>query len=341
MHLSGYYQHPGRAARETARLSLYSQHFSLHLAAADTQFLLKDITLSDALGTIPLTITFADGGRFVPEDDAQLRQWVTQHQRLGWVHRLERNKRGVFATMLATLLMIVVTIWIVLPFASRQLALHIPDYVEQQVGRQTFQLLQRVGFQESQLPEARQRHVKRLFSDVLLASGLQDTTPPQLKLMHFPGVANALMLADGSVVITDELVKLAPDDDALAAVMLHELGHHRWRHPMRMLVRSSLVSLSFMWMTGDVSGIGDTLLQSAAFLHQLQFSRGMEREADNWAIVQMAAQGRSLTEMAKMYAVIQQAGERGSPGVKTPEWLSTHPDMPLRIEAIKKAAEGL
>ncbi|MBP2169547.1 Zn-dependent protease with chaperone function [Erwinia toletana] len=342
MHLSGYYQHPGRAAREAARLSLHPRHFSLHLAQTETQFLLKDITLSEALGAIPLTITFADGGRFVPDDDAQLQQWVTQHRRESWIHRLERNKRGVFATLLATLLLIVVYIWVLLPFASRHLALHIPGYVEQQVGYQTLQLLKQAGFHDSQLSDAQQQQVTQLFYRVLAASPeLDDTLLPQLKLMQTPGGPGAFMLADGTLIISDQLVRLAPGDDALASVMLHEMGHHRWRHPMRMLVRSSLVSLSYMWMTGDVSGIGDTLLQSAAFLNQMHFSRGMEREADNWAIAQMAAQGRSLTEMAKMYAVIQQEGERESHGGKLPEWLSTHPDMPLRIEAIKKAAEGV
>ena len=73
--------------------------------------------------------------------------------------------------------------------------------------------------------------------------------------------------------------------------MLHEMGHHAHRHPMRMLVRSSLVALTLMWMTGDVSGIGDTLLQSASFVNEMQFSRGMEREADAFAIAQMQRRG--------------------------------------------------
>ena len=76
---------------------------------------------------------------------------------------------------------------------------------------------------------------------------------------------------------------------------------------MRMLVRSSLVALTLMWMTGDVSGIGDTLLQSASFVNEMQFSRGMEREADAFAIAEMQRQGRSLAQMAAIYRALAQA----------------------------------
>lgn len=66
------------------------------------------------------------------------------------------------------------------------------------------------------------------------------------------------MLTNGTLIVSDELVRMANSDDAIAAVMLHEIGHHKYRYPMRMLVRSSLVSLSYLWLSGDVSGIGDT-----------------------------------------------------------------------------------
>lgn len=337
MHLSGYYQQPGRAAREAARLTLHSHHFALHIGESEQQFQLQDIELSDALGSIPLTITFADGGRFVPADDALLRQWVAQHKRVSWIHRLERNRRGVLAVLLATLVLIVLYIWVLLPWVSRHLAMHIPDYVEQQLGQQTQQLLSVSGFSASKLPAAEAQRIQRLFTQVAPETLKRDSLPPQLKLMQFPGGPNALMLADGTLIISDSLVELAKHDDALAAIMLHEMGHHHWRHPMRMLVRSSLVTLSYMWMTGDVSGIGDTLLQSAAFVDQMQFSRDMEREADQWAIAQMQAQGRSLEEMARIYGLIAQEGDRQEGGLALPQWLSTHPDMPHRIEAIKAA----
>jgi len=78
-------------------------------------------------------------------------------------------------------------------------------------------------------------------------------------------------------------------------------------------------------------------LQSAAFVNQMQFSRGMEREADEYAIAQMKAQGRSLAAMAEIYGQLEQAGEKESGGLSLPVWMSTHPDMPERIKEIKAA----
>ncbi len=139
-------------------------------------------------------------------------------------------------------------------------------------------------------------------------------------------------------VLSDELVTLSKNDDGLAAVMLHEMGHHAYRHPMRMLVRSSLVALTLMWMTGDVSGIGDTLLQSASFVNEMQFSRGMEREADAFAIAEMQRQGRSLAEMAAIYRALAQAPEREkTDDWALPAWLSTHPAMQERLDAVNEA----
>ena len=335
LQLNGYYQYPGRAAREAARLTLGERHLTLEQGGQQQIQLLSAVKVSAALGTIPLTLTFADGGRFVPQDDAAFRQWWQQRHRPGLVHRLEQHRRGVGLMLLATLAAIALYVWVILPAVSSVLARHIPSYVERQVGQQTFTLLQNSGFSSGQLTPGQLKRMQGLFAATVPAEMKDDPTPLRLKVIHFSGGPNAFMLTDGTLIISDELVQMAKSDDALAAVMLHEIGHHAYRHPMRMLVRSSLVSLSYLWLIGDVSGIGDTLLQSAAFVNQLQFSRSMEREADEYAVAQMKAQGRSLAAMVQIYQQLAQSGEKVSGGLSLPEWMSTHPDMPARIRAIK------
>lgn len=337
LQLDGFYQYPGRAARELARLTLNDRHLTLMQDGHQQVLLLKEVQVSDALGTIPLTLTFPDGGRFVPQSDAQFRQWWQQRHRPGLVHRLERYRRGVALTLLATLASIALWLWVILPAASDLLARNLPDVVARQVGQQTQTLLRHGGFSEVTLPPAERQRLQQLFSRAIPPELRDGTLPLQLKVMHFDGGANAFMLADGTLIVSDDLLKLAKSDDALVAVMLHEMGHHHHRHPLQMLVRSSLVTLGYMWLTGDVSGIGDTILQSAAFVDQMQFSRGMEREADEYAIAQMQAQGRSLAEMQAIYTRLQQEGDRQSHGLQLPEWISSHPDMPERIKAIQDA----
>ncbi|MFG1174041.1 M48 family metallopeptidase [Erwiniaceae bacterium CAU 1747] len=337
MQLNGYYQFPGRAAREAARLTLNQRHLVLDCNEQRQIALLNAITVTDALGTIPLTLTFADGGRFVPEDDAAFRQWWQQQRRPGLVHRLEQHGRGVLLTLLATLAAIAFYFWVILPAASRILAEHIPAYIERQIGQHTFTLLEHSGFSSSRLTPEQQQRVNRLFSEAILPELKEAPTPLRLKVLHFSGGANAFMLADGTLIVSDDLVRMAKSDDALMAVMLHEAGHHEYRHVMRMLVRSSLVSLSYLWLTGDVSGIGDTLLHSAAFVDQMKFSRSMEREADAYAVAQMKAQGRSLADMVAVYRQLEQSAQKEGGGINLPEWMNTHPDMPARIKAIQAA----
>ncbi|CNI43176.1 M48 family metallopeptidase [Yersinia pekkanenii] len=342
MILQGYYQCPGRATREVARLLLNDLGDNVTLLRDGKQHFisLSQLSVSDSLGTIPLNLTFPDGGRFVPTDDALFRQWLYQRRSPGLVHRLERHKRGVLLALLMTIMLILAYIYVLLPWASSEIALRIPTVAEQKLGEHSFKLLQHSGFKPSQLPAERQQAIQQLFVQVMPVQMQQERTPPKLILMTAPMTANAFMLPDGTMVLSDDLIKLTTSDDALAAVMLHEMGHHAYRHSMRMLVRSSLVALTLMWMTGDVNGIGDTLLQSASFVHEMQFSRAIEREADSWAIAEMQHEGRSLSAMEDIYHRLQQVA---MPGAETridmTEWLSTHPDMQDRLEAIRAAKE--
>ncbi len=139
MILEGAYQLPGRAAREAARLLVNESGEGVTLQRQDEQryIPLTDITVSAALGNIPLTLTFKGGGRFVPDDDAAFRRWFYQRRSPGWVHRLERHKRGVALALLMTLLAVVAYVYVVLPWASSEIAMRIPTSVEQTLGKHT------------------------------------------------------------------------------------------------------------------------------------------------------------------------------------------------------------
>lgn len=335
--LSGFYQYPGRAAREAARLTLHDGAVTLHRDSGDETYPLAALRVSEALGDIPLSLTFADGGRFAPGDDKTFRQWYFRHRRPGLVHRLEQHKRGVVAMLFATVLVGVFYVWVLLPWLSGVIASQLPVSIEQQLGRYSATYLEEQGLTESKLSTARQQQLQTLFRAVIPAD-MREQTGLRLRIMHFPLGANALMLPDGTMMLSDQLVRLAKSDDALAAVMLHEIGHYRYRHSMQMVVRSSLISITMMWVMGDVSGIGDTLLQSAVLVNELRFSRRMESEADRFALEEMQRQGRPLSAMLQIFTAL---GEQGKDDEKwaIPDWLSTHPAMQERLETIRNAAQ--
>ncbi|WP_318385518.1 M48 family metallopeptidase [Enterobacter sp.] len=335
--LTGFYQYPGRAAREVAQLTLHDAAVTLHVDAGSQTWPLAELTVSDALGDIPLSLTFADGGRFVPADDSLFRQWYFRHRRPGLIHQLEQHKRSVLAMLFGSVLAGVFYVWCLLPLLSNLIAQQLPVSIEQQLGRYSATYLESQGLTQSKLSATRQQQLQTLFREVI-PKDMRDRPGLRLRIMHFPMGANAFMLPDGTLILSDQLVQLAKSDDALAAVMLHETGHYRYRHSMQMVVRSSLISITMMWVMGDVSGVGDTLLQSAVLLNEMRFSRSMESEADEFALEEMQRQGRSLTAMLQIFTALGEDGKEESKWA-LPDWLSTHPAMEERLEAIRNAAQ--
>lgn len=335
----GYYQYPGQAAREAARITFRDASLTLRLDAGERLFTLSQLEIRPAPEGVPQAITFPDGGRFMPANPAAFRHWYeNRHRKPPLINALERRKSGIAAALIGTLLTAVFYVAVLLPWLSETIAYHLPVAVEQQLGEVSEQLLVEQGFSNSSLSAARQAQLQALFSAVTPAE-MRDKGGLRLLIMHFPEGANALMLPNGTMILSDELVALAKSDDALAAVMLHEMGHYRYRHSLQMLVRSSLMTLSMMLVVGDVDGIGDTLLQSAVFVNEMRFSRGMENEADEFAIAEMKQQGRSLQGMVQIFAALKDE-HPDDDGLTMPDWLSTHPNMEARLERIREASGG-
>lgn len=104
-------------------------------------------------------------------------------------------------------------VYVVLPWLSNTVALHIPTAVEQQLGEHTLAVLERNELEPSTLPEARQKALQRLFEQAQPPEMRQARTPLRLRLMSAPGIGqNAFMLADGTLIVSDSLVKLSRHD---------------------------------------------------------------------------------------------------------------------------------
>ncbi len=334
----GFYQYPGRAAREAARITLHAASLTLHLDAGQRLFTVDQLAVSPPLENIPLAITFPDGGRFMPADNTRFRDWYFRHRTPSPVYFLERHKGGIAAALVGVVLAVVLYVMVLLPWLSGVIARQLPVTVEQQLGEYSARYLDEQGLEASQLSAARQTQLQTLFTRVIPAE-MRHEAGLRLRIMRFPEEANALMLPDGTMVLSDALVARAKSDDALAAVMLHEIGHYRHRHSLQMLVRSSLVTLTVMVVVGDVDGIGDTLLQSALFVNEMRYSRSMEDEADAYAIAEMKRQGRSLAAMEQIFSALKEE-HADDDGLTLPDWLSTHPNMDARLERIRQASGG-
>ncbi len=246
------------------------------------------------------------------------------------VFRLESR----YTIALPALLLSAAAAWFGLRYgvpAAAGYAVHlIPPRLEAGIGEQGLALLDRLAFQPSALPVARQAALRKRLAE---ACRRADCPPYRLEFRASERIgANALALPGGILVFTDGIVQLARHDDELLAVAAHELGHVRYRHGLRQALAAAGVVLLSEVMLGDVSGIADLSGGLPVVLLQSGYTRGMEREADAHALAWM----RDACLPPRRFADILKRLDPVHDGVNGAALFSTHPETRERIKVFRE-----
>ena len=146
--------------------------------------------------------------------------------------------------------------------------------------------------------------------------------------------------------MTDQLVKRMRDDNQIAAVLAHELGHIQHRHSLRYVLQDSIAALVGMAIYGDASAVAGIAITMPTALVHAQYSRGFEREADTYAFELLKKTGRSPRELGRALKALTAAeGKANESNDKRAEkqpsglgYLSTHPATDERVQAAEEAA---
>jgi predicted Zn-dependent protease len=144
---------------------------------------------------------------------------------------------------------------------------------------------------------------------------------------------NAFALPGGKVGVNTGLFKVAKNDDQLAAVMGHEIGHAIARHGAERMSQGILAQLGGVAVgaaTGSPAYV-DAYSQLATLGVILPYSRTQESEADEIGLMLMAEAGYDPREAIKLWQNFEALG-----GQRPPEFLSTHPSEGTRIERLKE-----
>ncbi|HEY9108712.1 MAG TPA: M48 family metallopeptidase, partial [Roseateles sp.] len=122
---------------------------------------------------------------------------------------------------------------------------------------------------------------------------------------------------------------------ALVGVLGHELGHVKHRHGMRLTLRASAVGLATGVMLGDFSV---ALASAPALLAQQSYSRGFEREADDYARTVLRGAGIDPAVMVGFFERMKKLHEEGGEGDggAFAAAFSSHPADDERIEFFRK-----
>ncbi len=250
----------------------------------------------------------------------------------GLVHRLDSTWSGAAAALaVSAAILYSFTQWGA-PLVAGIVVAATPPEVEAVIGANVLTLFDQLDIiGPSELDQNRRNRLLEAFTEMKEDAGVTDA---ELRFHSGGGLgANAIAMPGGTVVVTDELVELAENDEEIIAVLAHELGHVEGRHVMRGLAQTSSMLVVWTAFTGDVSVAGLSILAPDRLIAQ-SYSRNFERDADRFAFDRLRRAGISPTRLGEILQRLEESS--GVSGM--PVWSSSHPGAEERARNAEEAA---
>jgi len=190
---------------------------------------------------------------------------------------------------------------------------------------------------------AANRYLNLLGQTLAQASDLPETFGGYHFLILDSNEINAFAASGGFIFVTRGLINCCQSEDALAAVLAHEIGHVQFRHGLQAIKRSrittalttlaiegtktfggqQLASLTHAF-EGSIADITATMIQNG-------YSRAFESESDRVAVTILARSGYNPNGLVDMLRVMRKQLKPGGS-----DFAKTHPSPESRINAIQK-----
>lgn len=310
-------------------------------------FRLSKLLISERLERAP-RIIYLPGGACLHVSDPGLDAMLAANgYRDGRVVQWQQNWHLSLAALVSLLAILIAGYQWGLPWAADRIARHLPASLEKRVGDEQLKLIDEQFMAPSKLIAADQERLRQRFAAMKQPRGEQ--TAYRLEFRHSKIGPNAFALPNGVILMTDQLVMLARNDEAVLGVLAHELGHLQRRHSLRRLLQAIGVGVVVNLWIGDVSAILATV---PTLLLDQKYSRDFEREADQYAIDMMRANRLPLTPMAQLFEKMGRVdshrhdeNEDGRPKKQRAggeeesllEYFSSHPSDVERIGKLRNA----
>lgn len=306
-------------------------HLTCSARPDPTALALSEVIISERVGNIPRTVTFADGGQFITEENDNIDVVLRQHRpsRISQtIHRLESRLHYAAAAILITAAVVFVFMRWGLPELAHAGAQMLPAHTAASLDGGVLETLDNTLLAPSTLDPATQARIRARFTQMVKHA--PEGFAYQLHFRQGNKIGpNALALASGNIVVTDELVRLAKHDDEILAVLAHEVGHVAHRHTLRRMLQSSVVTLASLLITGDLSGPSALVAAMPVLIVEMQYSQAFEREADDYALAWLRANQIDPIHFKHILERLEAGNENRA---KAPNYLSTHPSTEERVE---------
>ena len=194
-----------------------------------------------------------------------------------------------------------------------------------------------------------ERYVSEVGNRVLAKSHLRGpgadeqfrNTPVTFSVLDSP-IINAMALPGGYIYVTRGMLAHLNNEDQLATVLAHEIGHVAARHASRqawqqkigqgLLLGGAVLSQGLGLPAQDILNLGGM----AAQLIFLRYSREDELEADKLGVEYGSAAGYDAREVIGFFQTLNRIQEKEGQGM--PSFLATHPNPGDRIQRIQELA---
>lgn len=340
--IEGRFYKSGSSASAKARLEKRGELALVTLDDVDGNqlqvFSAQVIEISDRLAAVPRKITLADGSVFEARDNDGIDEmFVTQASFFGRLSQVESSFKLVVIIAVCTVLTIATLYRFGLPALANGAARITPSGVLTLMDKGTLATVDFSLFSKSKLGDKRREEIVIIFDALAKQSG---QTYPPLNLLFRDGGrlgANAIALPGGTIVITDQLIKMAKSDDEIAGVLGHEIGHVELRHSLRQIYRVLGVGFMITIIGGDSGQLVEDVIAQAVALESLSYTRAFETQSDYRSAELMVGLERdpfAFIELLKR--LTSDKGDKSDTG-----WLSTHPGTFDRMATIKKYVDSI
>ncbi|RFP64632.1 peptidase M48 [Hymenobacter lapidiphilus] len=159
--------------------------------------------------------------------------------------------------------------------------------------------------------------------------------PWDVKIIKDDKTQNAFATPGGHIYVFSGLIKYLDNENQLAGVLGHEIAHADRRHSTQTMQKQYGTTMLLGLLLGNRSN--GQLVQIAAGLGQLKFSRSYEIEADKYSTIYLNGTRYYACDGAAGFFI--KAEKEG--GARSPEFLSTHPNPGARVQNIQRSAQQL
>jgi Zn-dependent protease with chaperone function len=291
---------------------------------------LANTRVSERIGDTQRRLHFDDGATCELTDNDTLDAWLTHvdgHSVEHRVFRLERMWSFAIVALLATGLATWLGIRYGVPALASRAATLVPTAVDERLGRESLQILDKGFLEPTKLPQERQDEIRADFARITAEAKSGHNYRLEFRAGGSIG-ANALALPSGIIIMTDELVELSEDRNEIIAVLAHEVGHVVHRHSLRNILQTSATAALLAGLLGDMTSVSSLIAATPTVLIQAKFSRELETEADDFSYDWLRAHQIPTHHFGNL---LKRLEESHGGGEESFSYFSSHPRAVERI----------